>query len=78
MRHLLRILRVVAAIAVATLPAAIADPHLAHLIASNPFLATYEPIAAGVLYAIYKAWRDTKTDAGEVASSSGSPTMGAL
>jgi hypothetical protein len=78
-QHVYRILRVALAVAVAAVPIALADPHVSAFIRETPAVATYYPFVAGVVYALYRAWkiRRTSTAAADVVSSSGAPTMGA-
>lgn len=79
MQHVYRIIRAAIVVAVTAVPYAIADPRVASFIGRTPALASSYPIAAGIVYALYRAYRirRTSTVAGDAVSSSGAPTMGA-
>lgn len=78
MQHLWRTLRVAIAVAVSAVPIALADPHVAGFIDNTPIVSAYFPIVAGVVYALYRAYRTRGTPPPVTAvASNGAPTMGA-
>ena len=75
MRHLAHVLAVAISIVAAAVPAALADPAVVSVIANHPVIAAYLPVVSGVIYALYRAVKPSRVDAG--IPSSGAPTMGA-
>jgi hypothetical protein len=57
MKHFARILAVIGATLLASLPGILASPAVRALITSHPWLAVYYPPAIGVVYAIYRVIR---------------------
>lgn len=57
MRSLQRIVLVGVGTIVAALPAILAEPSVRTIIADHPWLAAYLPAAAGVIVALYRAYR---------------------
>ena len=64
MRHPLKlshVLTVIVAIVATAVPAILADPAVRSLIANHPAVAGYMPVVSGVVYALWRAARDTPT-----------------
>lgn len=60
MKHFSRTFAVAIAVAIASVPAILADPSFAHYVATHPWAAAYLPIAAGIVKAVSKAYRENK------------------
>jgi hypothetical protein len=75
-RHFARILAVAGAVVVSAVPAIVVDPAVVSLVANHPWFAAYLPAISGVVYALYRAWRNRRASTTQVPSS-GAPTMGA-
>jgi hypothetical protein len=56
--HLYRVLRVTVTTVIAALPAIAANDAVLDFVADHPALAAYFPLATGVVYAVYRAYRN--------------------
>lgn len=57
-KHFRRVIVAAVGVAVAAVPAVIADPSFAHYVAQHPWAATYLPLVSGVVLATYRAAKD--------------------
>ena len=60
MTHIARTLKMIVLIVVAAAPAVAIDPAVRSFITHHPGVAAYLPPAAGIFFAVYRAWRDLK------------------
>lgn len=72
MTHLARTLKIVVLIVAAAVPAIAVDPAVRSFVTNHPGAAAYLPPAAGVFWALYRAWRDVTNPS----SSAGTPESG--